>query len=849
VLVFSLARGQTLLHSVAESSLVGVFATVATLQRAHRRTSTAVAALGLFTCSAVLVHLSGGIIEMHFHYFVMVGVVTLYQDWQPFLMAIGYVVFQHGLAGALVPASVYNHQSAIDHPWQWAGVHGLFIVGMSSAGIASWKLNEALIQATADREEQLSEAQEVAKLGSWEWDVTTGQVTWSSELYRLMGVTPEDFTPCSDAILTLLHPDDREALSTKMRQSLDTGQPYAHDFRGVFPDGTLRWFHVRGAVTAWDATRASVMSGTMQDVTVRKRAEAEMHDALSLLGATLNSTADGILVVDLEGRITSSNQKFIEMWRVPEALMASGDDDRILGFVLEQLEAPDSFREKIHEIFSRPEAESHDTLQFSDGRVFERYSTPQRVNGTVVGRVWSFRDVTERHRLENELAHQAFHDSLTGLANKALFRDRVEHGLARAARRDSLLAVLFLDLDNFKTVNDSLGHTAGDELLVAVAKRLQDCLRTVDTTARLGGDEFAVLLEDLGSRLEATLVADRLIAASAKPFMVAGREVFVGASIGVAFFDAETSSDQLLRNADLAMYRAKACGKGRVETFEVEMHAAAVERLELGADLRQALVGGELVVHYQPVVALDTGVIAGVEALVRWDHPERGLLGPSVFVPLAEESGLIQDLGRQVLFEACRQTRRWQIDHPSEPPLEVNVNLSPHQLTHKDLLDQVAAALEISGLPPSSLVLEITEGVMMRDTEAAIHKLRSLKALGVSLALDDFGTGYSSLSYLQRLPIDVLKIDRAFVAAIESTEDKATLARAIVSLARTLGLRCVAEGVETAAQLEILTELGCDLAQGYYLSRPAQGPAVEDMLRCRSRRREEPAQAIASSAG
>ncbi len=847
--LFSLTRGETLLHSVVESSFVAGFAVVATVQRSHRRTSTAVAALGLFTCSAVLVHLSGGVIEMHFHYFVMVGIVTLYQDWKAFLMAIGYVVFQHGLAGALVPATVYNHQSAIDHPWQWAGVHGLFIMGMSAAGIASWKLNEALIQATADREEQLAEAQEVAKLGSWEWDVSTGEVTLSRELYRLMGVDPEDFTPSPDAILSLLHPDDRDALATEMHRSLDTGTSYAHDFRGMVSDGSLRWLHARGAVTAWDAKSASVMSGTMQDVTVRKQAEAEVHDALSLLGATLNSTADGILVVDLQGRITSSNQKFTEMWRVPDSVLASGADSRVLAFVVEQLQDPDSFLEKVRELYSLPEAESHDTLEFADGRVFERYSTPQRVEGVVVGRVWSFRDVTERHRLEDELAHQAFHDSLTGLANKALFRNRVEHGLARTTRRGTLLAVLFLDLDNFKTVNDSLGHTVGDELLVAVAKRLEGCLRTMDTAARLGGDEFAVLLEDLGSRVEAMSVADRLITASAKPFGAAGREVFVGASIGVAFSEGDLSSDQLLRNADLAMYRAKACGKGRVETFEVEMHAAAVERLELEADLRRALVGDELVLHYQPVVALDTGVIAGMEALVRWNHPERGLLPPSLFIPLAEETGLVQELGRQVLFEACRQTRLWQIDHPNDPPLEVNVNLSPHQLAQEGLLEQVAGALESSGLPASSLVLEITEGVMMGDTEATIRRLGCLKALGVSLAVDDFGTGYSSLSYLQRLPIDVLKIDRAFVAAIDSTDDEATLPRAIVSLAQALGLRCIAEGVETAAQLDILTRLGCDRAQGYYLCTPTHGEALGEVLRGWSSSPKEPAQASASSAG
>ncbi len=701
---FGLVGNQSLSHSLGEAAVVAIFATAATVLRPHRLLSTVLAALGLFTCSAVLVHLSGGFIEMHFHYFVMVGVVTLYQDWRPFIIAIGYVVLQHGLAGALAPASVYNHQTAIDHPWQWAGVHGLFVLAMSSAGVASWKLNESLLQATADREEKLAEAQEVAMLGSWEWDVSTETVTWSHEMFRLLGTTPEELKPSYAAFFSYVHPEDQDELALDVQRAVEEGEPYARDFRVLLEDGPLRWLHGRGEVITWEAGQTRLLTGTVQDV-------------------------------------------------------------------------------------------------------------------------------TERKRLEDELAHQAFHDPLTNLANQALFRNRVEHATARAARRESPHAVLFLDLDNFKTVNDSLGHTVGDELLVAVAQRLQRHVRGADTAARLGGDEFAVLLDDIEAEGDATRLAERLILALSAPFSSGGREVVVGVSIGIAFHDPALSSDQLLRNADLAMYRAKAAGKGRAQVFEPEMHTAALERLDMEADLRRALGRGELSVQYQPIVAVGVGVISSVEALVRWRHPVRGLLSPVTFIPLAEETGLIHELGRQVLFEACLQARRWQLDHPSVPGLTVSVNLSPRQLTHADIVDQVQRALDASGLPAPCLVLEITEGAMMADTEVAIAKLTALKAMGVRLAIDDFGTGYSSLSYLQRFPVEIVKIDRSFVAAMETDDQKASLPRAIISLARTMQLQVVAEGVETAAQLELLSELGCDFAQGYYLARPQDSEALGCLLR------------------
>ena len=828
--LFALIQGNSVGHSLFEATTVASFGVMAITMREQRRLSTVVVSIGLLTSSAVLVHLSHGLIEMHFHYFVIVGVVSLYQDWRPFLIAIGYVVLQHGVAGALDPKAVYDHASAFQHPWRFAAIHGFFVLGMSGTGLVSWRLNEALLRATADREERLAEAQSLARLGSWELDLATGTQVWSDELYRLFELDPGQGSVSMETLLSRVHPEDHQAF-LGLRATLDSGAAFDMDFRILLHDGSVRWVQGRGAVTELRSGAPAVVSGTLQDITEQKHAEAEIHDALSLLSATLDSTADGILVVDGDGRIRSFNRKFVDMWRLPQSILDSGDDDEAIGFVLSQLQDPDAFVAKVRELYAQPEASSHDLIEFRDGRVIERVSQPQRVDGAPVGRVWSFRDITERVRLERELAHQAFHDSLTGLANQALFRDRVTHALTRAARRQTQLAVMFIDLDDFKTVNDSLGHTVGDALLVAVAERLRDCLRATDTPARLGGDEFALLVEDLRCEADATDLAGRVLASLGEPFTIADREIVVGASVGIAFDDNRTTTGQLLRNADIAMYTAKRGGKRRYEIFETEMHTAAVDRLEIQADLRRALDRRELTLQYQPIFALGSGRISGVEALVRWRHPERGLLAPDTFIPIAEETGLICELGRQVLVEACTQARRWQLLRPQDPPLSVSVNLSPRQLQADDLIAHIAEALAVSGLDPSTLVLEITEGAMMHETDASIARLEALKALGVKLALDDFGTGYSSFSYLQRLPIDVVKIDRTFIGTIETGDNRSTLALAIVSLAQAMDLVAVAEGVETSNQAEILGRIGCDLAQGYYLARPMDADAVDDVLR------------------
>ena len=462
---------------------------------------------------------------------------------------------------------------------------------------------------------------------------------------------------------------------------------------------------------------------------------------------------------------------------------------------------------------------------------------------TVRGIVLNTRDVSERKRLEQQLTHQAFHDPLTGLANRALFRDRVSHALARARRQGEPISVLYLDLDDFKKVNDSLGHSEGDRLLVVAAERFRICARAGDTVSRLGGDEFAVLIEDGADAEGVTAVVDRLSEAMSRPFVLGGNEVHVKMSVGVATAGPEDSADDLLRNADMAMYTAKRRGKGRSETYQAHMYTDVKHRGEMEEALRGAIEGEELYLAYQPIFSLKTGRLEGIEALVRWEHPQFGHLLPQHFVPLAEETGLIVRMGRWVLREACRQAQVWRSAFP-ETQLSVSVNISGRQLIELDLVNETRMALAETGVAPEAVVLEITESVLLQQTGSVLEQLKALKELGVQLAIDDFGTGYSSLSYLQRFPIDLIKIARPFVEDVTAGVDKSALARAIIGLGDTLRLRTVAEGVETPEQCAALRFLGCSMGQGYYFAPPLPAPDIARLLA--QPRRELPAPASGS---
>jgi diguanylate cyclase (GGDEF)-like protein len=433
-------------------------------------------------------------------------------------------------------------------------------------------------------------------------------------------------------------------------------------------------------------------------------------------------------------------------------------------------------------------------------------------------------------RLE-QLTRQAFRDPLTNLPNRALFMDRLSHGLTRAQRRHEHLAVLFLDLDRFKVVNDTLGHSVGDQLLVEVSYRLSLTLRPGDTVARLGGDEFGILLDEVADAETAEAVAVRIEEALGKPYPFEGREVFVTASIGIALSSAKLATpEEVLRDADLAMYHAKAKGKARHEVFDGTMGAPALDRMDLEMDLRSAISRQEFRLHYQPILQLDTGKITEVEALIRWQHEKRGLLQPDDFIGLTEETGLIVPIGQWVLAEACKQARIWQTEYPSSPSLVMSVNLSAKQFLHPLLVDEITQALRETGLAPSCLKLEITESTVMQDAPATLAKLRELKDLGVRLAIDDFGTGYSSLGYLKRFPVDTLKIDRSFVKGLAHDSGDSAIVRAVVTVAKSLNMDVTAEGVETEAQLAELKALGCDQGQGFLFARPVSAERVAPLL-------------------
>jgi diguanylate cyclase (GGDEF)-like protein len=432
--------------------------------------------------------------------------------------------------------------------------------------------------------------------------------------------------------------------------------------------------------------------------------------------------------------------------------------------------------------------------------------------------------------LKEELRHQAFHDALTSLPNRTLFIERVAAALARNKRAGRPLSVVFLDIDDFKTINDSLGHSLGDQVLVTVAERLRHAVRPGDTVARLGGDEFGVLLDDMNTPADALMAAERMMATLRVPAMLEGREVPIRASLGITLDAHGADAETLLRNADLAMYTAKRRGKNRYQVFETDMHTEMVQRLELSDHLRQGLKRNEFSIQYQPIIHLESGAITGVEALVRWNHPTRGVLRPAEFIHLAEETGLIVPLGQSILLEACRRARAWQEERAAGPAFVLSVNFSPKQVMDPALVNQVAVALDDSGLDPRSLVLEITEDVFLQGAEETLTRLRELKDLGVRLAIDDFGTGYSSLSYLERFPVDILKIAKPFVDGLGRGSRESSLVEAVIRIGDALGLDTVAEGIEAPEQRDRLRELRCQQGQGFYFARPLEHRRIKDLL-------------------
>lgn len=570
--------------------------------------------------------------------------------------------------------------------------------------------------------------------------------------------------------------------------------------------------------------RQAIVSGEMN----RLDKLAVGLQAESRLVALVNHASDLIMIIDVDSTIRFVSPSVTRILGVTPAQLVGTN-----GMGLLHIDDTDNAQLMLARLLQHPSAQETFVCRIQHGgggwRWVEVVCTNHMGTESINGLVINLRDVTERRELEGKLEWQAFHDPMTGLANRVLFADRVGHALERRQRTAMQLGVLFIDLDHFKIVNDTLGHAAGDTLLREAARRIQGAVRAADTVARLGGDEFAVLLEDAAPR-ECIETGERLLHQLTRAFTIEGREVFTGASIGVTVAEVGASLDDLVRDADVAMYVAKGEGRGRVVVFEASMRDQVAERLHLEADLRRALETNDLQVHYQPQFDLRTGEVLGAEALVRWMHPTRGMIPPGRFVPIAEQAGLMVEMSRFILATACRDAAAWRQPSGDVADLHVSVNLSGRHLQDPAVVQDVANVLAESGLDPALLTVEITESVMMHNTQAAIGVLRDLKSLGITIAIDDFGTGYSSLSYLQQFPIDILKIDKAFVDKLGTADSDEALARAILALGDALGLATVAEGIETMRQVEMLQQLGCLLGQGFLFSRPIASRAFAEML-------------------
>ncbi|CAI3794236.1 putative bifunctional diguanylate cyclase/phosphodiesterase [Pseudarthrobacter sp. MM222] len=613
------------------------------------------------------------------------------------------------------------------------------------------------------------------------------------------------------------------------------GQAAKRPFRaaGRRRDGIEIALEITCSLVTFNAGAA--MAVAVRDADHRNDADSGRRLAVSLLDATLETTADGIVVVSCEGQITGINDQYLKMWGMPAELVAAEDPMVLIRFIAGQLAHPEYFLDKVSTLYADRSLQSHDVLEFKDGRTVELYSRPQKVADTIIGRIWNFRDITSRQRAQDqarhameELAEQAdklkelaFQDPLTGLANRMLFNERA----AAALLTPEPVHVLLLDLDDFKEINDVLGHHAGDEMLVEIARRLQSCVGPHGTVARLGGDEFVVLL--VGCR-DSDAVAQRVVSALNAPVSIEGTLIRPGLSLGVASRnDGSMSSSELLRQADLAMYAAKEAGKNCYVHFQPAMLAALLERTQLTAGLRRAVELGQITVHYQPVISAERLDVVQFEALARWDWGGQ-LMSPDDFIQTAERSGLIRDIGAEVLRRACSELQPWLA---ADSFRSLAVNVSGVQLQHRDFAERVLDIAAWSRVDPHQLVLEVTESVFFDADTHVISQLSSLRAAGVRVALDDFGTGYSSLGRLQDLPVDVVKIDKSFVSMLRTGVEKLPILTSMIHMARSLGLKVTAEGIETPAQARYLMEHGCDALQGYLFSRPVPASERQNAVR------------------
>src|SRR5574343_41376 len=678
-------------------------------------------------------------------------------------------------------------------------------------------------------DERLNTAQRIARLGSWEVDLATWRVRCSAELFRIFEISGSAQTAVLYGdFVALVHPDDRDLVDTTFRASIESRQPATVKHRLLMPDGRIK--HVVEsceAEFAVDGTPRKLL-GTSQDIT----AEQEMMAQMELLASAVQFSGEAILITDADNRIVTVNPAFTQLTGY-EPAEAIGRNPNFLSAGRTTPEEYAQLWSSLNEV-GFWQGEIWDRRK--DGGVYPKWmsiSVIRNEDGSVRYYVAHFTDVSSERAAEERLHHIAHHDVLTGLFNRLSLKGHLDQALAAARRDGSRVALLFIDLDRFKTINDTLGHHVGDELLIEVGKRLQETVRESDVVARLGGDEFVIMLTGIEHSSAVAVVAEKLVFNIGRTYLIGGFDLYTSPSIGIAIYPTDgQDGETLMKNADAAMYHAKMAGRDNFQFFDQKMNDAAVERLKIEHSLRQALPNEEFCLHYQPVIDLETGRVSGVEALVRWQHPERGLLMPGVFIGVAEDSGLIQPLGEWVLWAACRQLVAFRAAGLTN--LRMAINISAIQMRNGNLPLVVRGIMQAYDLPAECILFEITESVAMERPTETVRILDLLHDMGISIAIDDFGTGYSSLSYLRMFPIDYLKLDRSFVAEIGDDTDGSVICDATIGLAHSLGQKVVAEGIETTGQLDYLKRIDCDMGQGYLFSHPLPADELVAFIRQRN---------------
>jgi diguanylate cyclase (GGDEF)-like protein/PAS domain S-box-containing protein len=678
-------------------------------------------------------------------------------------------------------------------------------------------------RAIRESNRRLVEAEHFGHMGNWELDLVTQQAHWSDEVHRIVGSHPTQKVG-PDYLSTVVHPDDWVAVKTSIRSAIEEGSLHEMEYRIQRKDGEERWIYCKGERKLDESGQPSKLIGIVQDITERRRQE----ERLRLSASVFENTSEGVMITNARGDIVDVNRAFSEITGYSREEVV-GQNPRILKSERHDV---DFYRDIWHSLIDAGRWRGEIWNRRKDGSVYPEWLNISHVTdkqGELTHYVGVFTDITGIKQSQAQLAHLAHHDPLTDLPNRLLLNERLTHALARADRHKSKVAVIFFDLDNFKNINDSFGHPVGDQLLRQVADRLVGIVRTDDTVARIGGDEFVLLLEDLEKSEDAVVAADKIQSVFATPFELKDHVVRVTTSVGICLYPQDgRNAATLLRNADAAMYRAKEEGRNTYRFYTEELTHNAFQRVLLENNLREALEKEELVLFYQPQVDLKSGEITGLEALIRWRHPVLGMVSPAKFIPMAESSGLILPIGEWVLRTACNQAQAW-----TEQGIEfgrISVNIAGPQIQRGGLVDTVRRVLNESGLPTSQLELEVTESFIMQQAESSIEQLHQLREVGVTLAIDDFGTGYSSLSYLKRLPVQKLKIDQGFVQDIPDDANDMAISDAVIALGNSLGLKIIAEGVETEAQADFLKAAGCTEAQGYLYGRPIDADKTELLL-------------------